>query len=162
MGQTNRLALASRESPGVTRGDLRLLTVHRRRVCALLPRQLLTSCPIVLGEINSDLDPITVDLEEWRSLQSLFNPGICQLCARYSILTECHEVSNSVSEVPKTSVRQKSLDNCRGAYTAGIVLFASEKRKSSRTRKVNLDLKAELGEKRFAAYNSSDFWGRKR
>lgn len=30
MGQTNRLALASRESPGVTRGDPRSLTVHRR------------------------------------------------------------------------------------------------------------------------------------
>lgn len=38
MGQTNRLALASRESPEVTRGDPRSLTVHQRRTFALVPR----------------------------------------------------------------------------------------------------------------------------
>ena len=40
MGQTNRLALASRESPdspGVIRGDPRSLTIHQRRIFKLVP-----------------------------------------------------------------------------------------------------------------------------
>lgn len=36
MDQTNRLALASRESPGVTHGDPWSFTVHRRRAFALV------------------------------------------------------------------------------------------------------------------------------
>ncbi|TGZ47662.1 hypothetical protein DBV15_03680 [Temnothorax longispinosus] len=119
MGQTNRLALASRESPGVTRGDPRSLTVHRRRAYAagspesastVVDRRSIAPSERSSGS-RSWVSPIPTSANRSSSRRrSAINPGVvCQFCEHHTL-----------DRVPR-SAEHKDLDSYCGVYSIDVL-----------------------------------------